>query len=233
MMRGPRRAVLAAVALTALGATGCTDIESAMARVPILNFMHESPAFDPYEAPRDAPPNAVPVESPGEQWEPPVEPTEAGLNEWGNSLTNPLPMSDSVVNRGAAVFATYCAVCHGVTAQGDGPIVGGGKFPLATNLTLPTTVDRSDGYIYAIVRVGRGLMPSYKRIPPHDRWAVVNYVRHLQQTGEPIQVAIPGTVQPGYDQFNTAPPPDAGAASGAAPTDGAGAGSDTTGREQE
>ena len=42
---------------------------------------------------------------------------------------------------------------------------------------------RSDGYIYAIVKAGRGLMPSYRRIPPEDRWAVVHYVRQLQGQG--------------------------------------------------
>ena len=35
-------------------------------------------------------------------------------------------------------------------------------------------------------------MPAYRRIPPPDRWAVVNYVRHLQGGGEPIQVSSNG-----------------------------------------
>ena len=28
---------------------------------------------------------------------------------------------------------------------------------------------------------GRGLMPSYKRIPAQERWYVVDYVRQLQR----------------------------------------------------
>lgn len=206
-----RSAGVALVLAGSLWLTGCTEIEDAMASVPILNFMRESPSFDPYEAPRPAPANAVPVESPGERWEPPVEKTEAGLRAWGDTMTNPLAMEPAVLERGAAAFATYCSVCHGVGGLGDGPIVGPGKFPLATNLTLPTTVNRTDGYIYAIIRIGRGLMPSYQRIPPGDRWAVVNYVRHLQQGGDPIRVEIPGGVQPGADAFNTAPAADGGA----------------------
>ena len=199
-----RKALVAAVALATVGLGGCTEIENAMASVPILNFMRESPSFDPNEPPRPAPANAVPLESPGELWEPQVEPTEANLTAWGGSLTNPLPMSESVLERGARVYQTNCAVCHGVTGVGDGPVVGQGKLPFATNLLLPTTVNRTDGYLYAIVRLGRGLMPSYRRIPPQDRWAVVNYVRHLQQEGEPIRVELPGTVQPAGDQFNAA-----------------------------
>jgi hypothetical protein len=40
----------------------------------------------------------------------------------------------------------------------------------------------SDGYLYAIVRYGRGVMGRYgdKIWLPSDRWAVVNYVRELQ-----------------------------------------------------
>lgn len=216
-MRSDVRKGLGALALLATVALGgCTEIENAMASVPILNFMREAPSFDPYEAPRPAPENSVPVESPGEIWEPAVEPTEANLTEWGGSLTNPLPMTEPVLERGARVYQINCAVCHGVLGVGDGPVVGQGKLPFATNLTLPTTVDRTDGYIYAIVRLGRGLMPSYRRIPPQDRWAVVNYVRHLQQSGEPIPVELPGTVQPASDQFNTT---------------GASAGQDTAGQE--
>ncbi len=201
MLRSGRVALV--VLIASAGLAGCTEIETAMGRVDILNFLRESPAFDPYEAPRVPPENSVPVKSPGEVWEPPLENTDAALRARGDTMTNPLPMTDAVLTRGAEVFQTYCAVCHGVGGAGDGPIVGVGKLPFATNLTLQPSIDRSDGYIYGIVRVGRGLMPSYRRIPPSERWAVVNYVRHLQDGGAPIRVELPGGVQPGMDQFNT------------------------------
>ena len=182
--RGPGGVLaVAGVALLAVGLGGCTDIENAMASVSFLNFMHESPSFDPYEAPRPAPPNAVPVESPmGDTWEPniPTPVTEAALNSFAAELTNPLPMSEAVLARGQAVYLTYCSVCHGPQGEGNGPVVGPGKFPMGPDLTIPTTVGRSDGYIYAIAKAGRGLMPSYRRVPPEERWAVVNYVRQLQ-----------------------------------------------------
>lgn len=193
--------VVALGVLVALG--GCTEIEDAMASVDVLNFMRESPAFDPYEAPRVPPENSVPVESPGEEWEPPVENTDAALRAWGDTMTNPLPSTDAVLTDGAEAFQTYCAVCHGAGGEGDGPVVGAGKLPFATNLMLQATIDRSDGYLYGVIRVGRGLMPSYRRIPPSERWAVVNYLRHLQDGGDPIDVALPGGVQPGTDPFNT------------------------------
>ena len=38
----------------------------------------------------------------------------------------------------------------------------------------------TDGYIFGMIRNGRGLMPTYNRIEEMDRWDVVNYVRGLQ-----------------------------------------------------
>ena len=40
----------------------------------------------------------------------------------------------------------------------------------------------TDGYLYSIIRYGRGLMPKYgDKLPDQlDRWAIVNHVRVLQ-----------------------------------------------------
>ena len=134
-----------------------------------LPHLRESPALDPYESPRVPPERSVPAASPGGRWEPPLENTDAALRAWGDTVTNPVPGTDAALAAGAEGFQTYCAVCHGVGGTGDGPLVGQGKLPFATNLMLQATLDRSDGYIYGIIRVGRGLMPSYRRIPPAER----------------------------------------------------------------
>jgi mono/diheme cytochrome c family protein len=41
----------------------------------------------------------------------------------------------------------------------------------------------SDGYLYGMIRYGRGVMPRYgdKVYRHEDRWAIVNYVRKLQR----------------------------------------------------
>jgi mono/diheme cytochrome c family protein len=182
-MRSELRGGLVLIAALSVGLGGCTRVEEMLSAIPALNFMRVSPALDPWEAPRPAPPGSVPWQSPGERWEPPVERTEAALRAWGDTLTNPLPMAEAVLARGEVVYDVYCTVCHGPTGLGDGPIVGPGLFPFALDLTLPQTVARTDGYLYAVTRIGRGLMPAYQRIPPSDRWAVVNYMRQLQQNG--------------------------------------------------
>ncbi|MBV8818350.1 MAG: cytochrome c [Acidobacteriaceae bacterium] len=113
--------------------------------------------------------------------------SEVGLNAFAATTHNPYAGSTDtlVTRRGHDMFQRYCFVCHGPEGKGNGPILNGpgetGKFPFAPNLTASPTTERSDGYIYAMIRGGRGLMPPYgDKIPEQDRWAIVNYVRTLQ-----------------------------------------------------
>ena len=94
--------------------------------------------------------------------------------------------------RGEVLFNRMCAVCHGPAGVGaQANIIE--KYPLlvAYNLSGPVVAGYSDGYIYGIMRVGRGLMPPYgHQISHFDRWNIVNYVRVLQrQAGNEPTVA--------------------------------------------
>jgi mono/diheme cytochrome c family protein len=94
------------------------------------------------------------------------------------SLRNPTPPTDSSLANGRKYFQINCAVCHGDRAMGDGPAT---KFGMpGINLTQDITKARTDGYIFGMIRNGRGLMPPYNRIEEMDRWDVINYVRALQ-----------------------------------------------------
>jgi mono/diheme cytochrome c family protein len=93
-------------------------------------------------------------------------------------IPNPTPVSDKSLANGRKYFQINCAVCHGDRAMGDGPAT---KFGMpGINLTSDVTRGRADGYIYGMIRNGRGLMPPYNRIEEMDRWDVVNYLRGLQ-----------------------------------------------------
>jgi mono/diheme cytochrome c family protein len=53
---------------------------------------------------------------------------------------------------------------------------------------LPLLTDRAkaytDGYIYSIIRYGRGVMPLYgDKVRGESRWQIVNFVRQLQGSG--------------------------------------------------
>jgi hypothetical protein len=70
---------------------------------------------------------------------------------------------------------------------------------------------RSDGYIWGIMRNGRGAMPSYNRIEELDRWDVVNYIRGLQGKYQVAvgPVGLPGETGdkvPGYTQMGPTRP---------------------------
>lgn len=95
-----------------------------------------------------------------------------------SGLRNPTPPTDSSLANGRKYFQINCAVCHGERAMGDGPATRYGMPGM--NLTADVTKARTDGYIFGMIRNGRGLMPPYNRIEETDRWDVVNYLRALQ-----------------------------------------------------
>jgi mono/diheme cytochrome c family protein len=185
---GKLRAAVAAL-LAALLLGGCTAMDDFFARITFLNTMRWSPAFDPYQNPRPAAPGSVPFESPaGAVPLPPVQPTEASLNQFAARMVNPVAGDTATLERGRLMYERYCLVCHGAQGDGRGPVIGPGRFPFATDLRLPATAQRTDGYLYGVIIAGRGLMPAYRAQTTHmDRWYMVNYVRSLQQ--QPAETA--------------------------------------------
>jgi mono/diheme cytochrome c family protein len=81
---------------------------------------------------------------------------------------------------GAALYATHCASCHGLSGRGDGP----GAPPMAR---VPTFVDpaiqaRTDEQLAEVIVQGRGgFMPAFgDRLPATGVAAIV---RHLRSFG--------------------------------------------------
>lgn len=111
-----------------------------------------------------------------------------------SNIPNPTPISPASLANGRKYFDINCAVCHGERGMGDGPATKYGM--IGINLTQDLTKSRSDGYIFGMIRNGRGAMPPYNRIEEMDRWDVVNYVRGLQgRAGVEVPVgalAVPG-----------------------------------------
>jgi mono/diheme cytochrome c family protein len=134
---------------------------------------------DTIHAPRGQPQFAVPVTG---TFVAPYQVSYLGapatLDSIGAAVTNPTPVSEASLANGRKYYTINCAVCHGDTGQGNGPAVQYGMAGISIVSAL--TQGRSDGYIYGIIRNGRGAMPTYNRIEEMDRWDVVNYVRALQ-----------------------------------------------------
>lgn len=104
-----------------------------------------------------------------------------------NALGNPRPMSLDSLENGQLQYQRFCATCHGENGMGDGPVSITGEIQgplggvLAVNGPASIARVRSDGHIYTTIRYGRRRMPGYQRIPPHDRWDIVNYIRYLNE----------------------------------------------------
>jgi mono/diheme cytochrome c family protein len=171
-------AQLGVLAALALAAAGCTTLDNAIAKVPWFTNMQQQVAVRPFEAgaldsgaQRMPPPGAVPVTG---------EEDSLDILTDLRGLKNPVPPSLTSLDRGQMLFNTYCIVCHGPAGHSDGTVVP--KFVPPPDITQPTTQQRSDGYIYAMIKQGRGIMPKYgdKIRDATDRWDVVNYVRKLQ-----------------------------------------------------
>ena len=90
-----------------------------------------------------------------------------------------------MLERGENRYNVYCTPCHGRAGDGNGFVAQRGlgywqKVP--ASLHLPRLRKVEDGHIYDVVTHGKGVMYGYAaRIPdPNDRWAIVSYVRVLQ-----------------------------------------------------
>ena len=96
------------------------------------------------------------------------------------AIPNPVPADSASVSRGRIQFQINCAICHGPAGLGNGNVVKYGIFPPAIGAAANPAAGYTDGYIFGIIRNGKGLMPPYNRIEEPDRWDVVNYLRALQ-----------------------------------------------------
>jgi mono/diheme cytochrome c family protein len=228
--RERRRWALAA--LLALGAGGCDwyyyelpSPDDLWYIIPWFDHMRHAKYVRPYQsdsAPRYTIEGTVPVTGGEPDW---LAEWSTGNATTANALKNPYaPGSEReasppgpevpVISRdldaaGDTLYQNYCAVCHGAAGDAKGPVsprIG------APSLLTGRARAYSDGYIYSLIRYGRGVMPRYgdKVYLPSDRWAIVNHVRKLQaQT--PAAQEPPGAAAP------IAPAPSATGSSGGRP----------------
>ncbi len=177
--------------------------------IPWFDHMIHARYIRPYETgsvPRQTPEGSVPVTGGEPDWS---AEWIAGNPRTANALRNPLAPGGAAVRRpgpavpqiprgidaaGDTLYQTFCTVCHGPTGNADGPV---SRQMAAPSLLTARARAYSDGYIYSIIRYGRGVMPRYgdKVYAPNDRWAIVNHVRKLQ-AGSPAPPAAPGAATP-------------------------------------
>lgn len=108
-----------------------------------------------------------------------------GIDEDENYVEeNPMTLTSDFLYRGQDRYDIYCSVCHGGVGDGQGIIMTGqyGYVP-APSFHTDQIRDMPDGQIYSAIYHGVRTMPDYRtQIKVEDRWAIVAYVRALQES---------------------------------------------------
>ena len=103
----------------------------------------------------------------------------------------PIPITEEVVERGRSRYDIFCSACHGLTGNGDGMIVRRG-FRRAASFNDDRLRQAPVGHFFDAVTNGWGAMPSYaSQIPVQDRWAIVAYIRALQESQRNLTTPSP------------------------------------------
>jgi mono/diheme cytochrome c family protein len=99
-----------------------------------------------------------------------------------DATTFPMPITKAVLERGRERYGVYCINCHGLLGDGDSMIVARGmKRPPSYH--VDRLRESPPGYFFNVITNGFGVMYDLAdRIPAEDRWAIVAYVRALQQS---------------------------------------------------
>lgn len=165
------------VGLAALSIVGCnTDMWVQTKSAPLSS----SEFFPDGAAARPLVPGTVPR---GHLREDGVFFTGIENGKWTDKL--PVPVTVELMKRGRDRFDIYCSPCHGRIGDGKGMIAQRGY-----QLKRPVGNYHSDrlrkmpvGHFYDVITNGYGAMYSYaSRIEPQDRWAIVAYIRVLQES---------------------------------------------------
>ena len=184
-MRREQTAFRVALAVLVSGCSWFTDFK-------------QQPKLDPWETAADTiamrynPQMSVPIygsAAPGFAYDRGA--TIAALNAMA-SLTNPIPADARSLRNGAQQFQINCAVCHGPQGAGDGPVTRFGYPPMPIGPGSNAAGTLTDGYIFGIIRNGRGLMPPYNRIEESDRWDLINYLRAMQSGSAALPANVLG-----------------------------------------
>ncbi len=136
-------------------------------KIEWISFMEIQPSRRQMEEPLPVPARSIPIEGPVAI--PGMLPPE-----------NPIEADEASIARGAELFELHCRMCHGQTAEGNGPIA-----PFLANkpanLTSPIVQSKSDGSIFLTITNGvEGKMPPLnENLLVHDRWDLVNFIRSL------------------------------------------------------
>lgn len=158
--------VLALVAVALFGTLALFSMD--VIKIEWVGFMEIQPSFDAQEEPLPVPARSIPVDGP------------AFIPNIG-APENPVPADDISISRGATLYAINCAMCHGVTGEGNGQVAALLANKPANLTTLDVTQNKSDGALFLTLTNGvtDRMPPMIENLTVRDRWDVINYIRTL------------------------------------------------------
>jgi len=139
---------------------------------------------------------------------------------YGDGFPEEVKVDAGLLRLGKERYDINCAVCHGVSGNGNGVMK---KHGMATIMDLhsPAFLNPTDaaykpnGMIFEVITKGKGLMGAYgPNIPVHERWAIVAWIRTMEKA-RTAPVSDP-TVKAVWDALKPATPPPAPAPAPAA-----------------
>ena len=111
-----------------------------------------------------------------------VDTEEDRLRAAAEVTENPFPITADGLKRGAELYNTFCAICHGESGNGNGWIYENGAYPAAPrNFLVQEWVDTSAGLYYHAFMYGKNVMGAYKdKVSYEERWQIIHHIRALQ-----------------------------------------------------
>ena len=105
----------------------------------------------------------------------------------------PLPSDTTVLGQARFNYSVGCAFCHGSAGKGDGPSAKS-LYPPPTDFTNDAAKSRSDEHLFWVTKNGLAFtaMPAYPQYTDDQVWALVAYLRLLQEgKGESVPRVTP------------------------------------------
>jgi mono/diheme cytochrome c family protein len=121
---------------------------------------------------------------------------EDDLTKYVTEFPEQVTVDETLLARGRQRFEIYCSACHGYVGEGNGLVntravalnlEGKASWTTAKSLHDPTVKNAETnplGRIFETITDGRNTMGPYRsQITVKDRWAIVAYVKALQEMG--------------------------------------------------
>jgi mono/diheme cytochrome c family protein len=119
----------------------------------------------------------------------------------------PVPITPELLRVGKHAFGVFCAACHGAAGFGGSIVASNMVEKRPPSLRGPMVRALPAGTIFRVATDGFGIMPPYRaKLTTSERWAVVAYVEHLQNTPTTDHAAIEDSLR--ALSFTTPPVPD-------------------------